>query len=121
MSDASNQARQRIWGDKAEAIERALRRLDPDLADLVIGVAYDDVFERPGLDLKTRELLAIAHLMTVGSEGEMKTHIYGALNCGATAAEIKETILHAAMFIGFPRALAAMKVLRQVGDAARHT
>jgi 4-carboxymuconolactone decarboxylase len=60
-------------------------------------VAYDNVFERPGLNLKTKELLAIAHLLNVGSESELKTHIHGALNCGTIADEIKETILHAAM------------------------
>jgi 4-carboxymuconolactone decarboxylase len=107
-------ARAKIWGKKAAAIERGLNDLDADLAKLVLEVAYDDVFERPGLDLKNKELLAIAHLMHVGSEDELKTHIYGALNCGASLNEIKETILHAAMFIGFPKALAAMKALKAV-------
>ena len=103
-----------IWGDKAEAIEKALIELDEDLAELVIGVAYDRVFARSGLDLKTRELLAIAHLMSVGGESELETHIRGARNCGADFQEIKETILHAAMFLGFPKAITAMKVLKRV-------
>jgi 4-carboxymuconolactone decarboxylase len=105
-------ARAAIWGDKADKVEANLKSLDPDLAKLILKVAYDNVFERPSLDLKTKELLAIAHLLNVGSESELKTHIYGALNCGATAEEIKETILHAAMFIGFPKAVAGMKVLK---------
>ncbi|MDZ7704497.1 MAG: carboxymuconolactone decarboxylase family protein [Trueperaceae bacterium] len=108
--------RKQIWGDKAEAIERGLRRLDDDLADLVVDVAYDTVMARPGLDLKTRELLAITALLSVGSDSELKTHIYGALNCGATLGEIKETLLQAALFVGFPRAMAGMKVWRQVAD-----
>jgi 4-carboxymuconolactone decarboxylase len=107
-------AREKIWGSKAEAIEKSLYDLEPDLAKLIIDVAYDDVFERPGLDLKTKELLALAHLINIGSESEIKTHIYGALNCGASLDEIKETILHAAMFIGFPKAVAAMKVLKSL-------
>jgi 4-carboxymuconolactone decarboxylase len=107
-------ARKKIWGKKAEAIEKALYDLDPDLAKLIIEVAYDDIFERPGLDLKTKELLALAHLMHVGTEREIKTHIYGALNCGSDLDEIKETILHAAMFIGFPKAMVAMKVLKSI-------
>jgi 4-carboxymuconolactone decarboxylase len=113
MSKA-HKARVQIWGDKAEKVEANLRTLDSDLAELILKVAYDDVFERPGLDLKTKELLAIAHLLDVGSESELKTHIYGALNCGATPTEIKETILHAAMFLGFPKAVVGMKVLKAV-------
>jgi 4-carboxymuconolactone decarboxylase len=109
-----NDAKKKIWGDKAEGIEANLKALDEDLARLILETAYDDVFSRPGLDLKTKELLAIAHLMNIGSESELKTHVYGALNCGATLTEIKETILHAAMFIGFPKAVAAMKVLNAV-------
>jgi 4-carboxymuconolactone decarboxylase len=107
-------AKEKIWGKKSEAIENALHDLDTDLAKLIIDVAYDNVFERPNLDLKTKELLALAHLIHIGSESEIKTHIYGALNCGATLEEIKETILHAAMFIGFPKAMAAMKVLKSI-------
>jgi 4-carboxymuconolactone decarboxylase len=67
--------------------------------------------------LKTKELLALAHLIHIGSESEIKTHIYGALNCGATLEEIKETILHGAMFIGFPKAMAAMKVFRGIAKS----
>jgi 4-carboxymuconolactone decarboxylase len=107
-------ARATIWGDKAEKIEANLKALDPELAELILNVAYDNVFERPGLDLKTKELLAIAHLLNVGSESELKTHIHGALNCGASEAEIKEVFLHAAMFIGFPKSVAGMKILKAV-------
>jgi 4-carboxymuconolactone decarboxylase len=107
-------ARATIWGDKADKVEANLKALDPDLAELILNVAYDTVFERPELDFKTKELLAIAHLLNVGSESELKTHIHGALNCSASELEIKETILHAAMFIGFPKAVAGMKVLNAV-------
>jgi 4-carboxymuconolactone decarboxylase len=113
MSQTKN-ARAHIWGDKADKVEANLKALDPDLAELILNVAYDDVFERPGLDLKTKELLAIAHLLNVGSESELKTHIHGALNCGATETDIKETLLHAAMFIGFPKSVMGMKVLKDI-------
>jgi 4-carboxymuconolactone decarboxylase len=112
MNDAKETARARIWGDKAEKIEAALTALDPDLAKLITEVAYDTVFERPGLDLKTRELLAVAMLTAVGSERELETHLRGALRCGASAAELKETILQAAVFLGFPKAVAAMRVFK---------
>jgi 4-carboxymuconolactone decarboxylase len=113
-SGKAKTARATIWGDKADKVEANLKALDADLAELILDVAYDTVFERPGLDLKTKELLAIAHLLHIGSESELKTHIHGALNCGATDKELKEVILHAAMFIGFPKAMAGMKVLKSV-------
>ena len=109
-------ARERIWGDKAERIEAGLREVDDDLAGLVLGVAYDQVFERPGLDLKTRELLALGLLTALGADDQLETHVWGALNCGASAAEIRETVIQAAMFVGFPRALAAMRVVTRVLD-----
>ena len=115
--DAS--ARQRIWGAEAEAIEAKLRSTDPDLADLIVRVAYDEVFERPGLDLRTRELLAVALLASMGAEKELPTHLRGALRCGATAGELRETLLQVALFAGFPRALAAMRVLARELDDER--
>lgn len=111
-------AKDAIWGELATRIEAALGEVDADLADLIVRVAYDEVFERPGLDLKTRELLAIAHLMSVGGADELSTHIHGALNCGASGREIRESILHGAMFVGFPRALAAMQVAARVLEKA---
>lgn len=109
-----NEVRTQLWGDQREAIERGLERLDPDLAGLIFSVAYDTVLARPGLDLRTRELLAVTALLSVGSENELKTHMRGALNCGATVGELKETVLQAAMFLGFPKALMGMRVLQSV-------
>lgn len=115
-SGSATGAREQIWGDKAERIAVGLAELDPDLADLVTGVAYDRVFERPGLDLKTKELLALANLIALGADDELETHVWGALNCGASPRELRETVIHAAMFCGFPRALAAMRVVKRVLD-----
>ena len=106
--------RTKLWGEQREKLERSLEQLDPDLAELIFSVAYDTVLARPGLDLKTRELLAVTALLSVGGEGELKTHMRGALNCGATFDELKEVVLQAAMFLGFPKALMGMRVLREV-------
>ena len=64
------------------------------------------------------DALAIALLTALGSDTELETHVRGALRCGATIGEVRETVLHAAMFVGFPRAVAAMKVVRKVGGAS---
>lgn len=106
--------RERIWGERAEAIERALAEADPDLARYVVEFAYEEVMARPGLDLKARELQAISLLIALGSPPELATHLEGAFNVGASEREVRETIIHAALYVGFPRALAAMKVLAKV-------
>lgn len=112
----SESARDRIWGSQAAPIAEQLKDLDPDLADLILRVVYGEVFEREGLDMRTRELLAVAHLMSVGSAGELETHLRGALRNGSSHTELKEVILHAAMFIGFPKAVQAMRVLKRLKE-----
>ena len=114
-----------IWGSQRERIEAGLAATDPDLADLIGRVAYEEVFARPDLDLRTRELLSVAMLTAMGSDRELPTHVRGALLVGASERELRETVLHAAVFAGFPRALAAMRVVEQMlkhggrTDAAR--
>jgi thiamine pyrophosphokinase len=105
-----------VWGRHAERIDAGLRRVDPVLGDLVRRVAYDEVFADPSLGLRERELLALAHLLTLGGELELRTHLHGALRAGATPEELRALLAHAAMFIGFPRALAGAKILGEVLD-----
>lgn len=106
-------ARAAIWGDQQQRIEAALASADPDLAALVGRVAYDEVFTRPGLSLRNRELLAVALLTAQGSVAELPTHLRGALRLGASERELREVLIHTAMFVGFPRALAAMRELER--------
>jgi thiamine pyrophosphokinase len=103
-----------IWGAYAERVEANLRAVDPVLGDLVKRVAYDEVFAGAALDLRTQELLALAHLVGLGHEDDVRTHLHGALRAGATPQELRALLAHAAMFVGFPRALMAARVLRQV-------
>ncbi len=103
--------RETLWGERFEAIDRMLAELDPDLYRYITEFAYEEVLAREGLDLKTRELLAITSLIALGNPPELATHLEGALRAGATVREVRETILQAAIFMGFPRALGAMKAL----------
>ncbi len=106
-------ARAAIWGDQQQRIEAALAAADPDLAALVGSVAYDEVFTRLGLGLRNRELLAVALLTALGNVSELPTHLRGALRLGASERELREVLIHSAMFVGFPRALAAMRELER--------
>jgi 4-carboxymuconolactone decarboxylase len=76
--------------------------------------AWGDVWQRPGLDLKTRSLITVAMLTALGKQNELKGHVRGALNNGATAAEIQEVLLHAAVYCGVPTSVEAFRTANEV-------
>ncbi|WP_028602515.1 4-carboxymuconolactone decarboxylase [Ottowia thiooxydans] len=80
--------------------------------------AWGDVWQRPGLDMKTRSLITVAMLTALGKQHELKGHVRGALNNGATAAEIQEVLLHASIYCGLPTAVDAFRSAAEVIDAA---
>ena len=78
--------------------------------------AWGDVWQRPGLDLKTRSLVTVAMLTALGKQHELKGHVRGALNNGATVAEIQEVLLHASIYCGVPCAVDAFRSAAEVVD-----
>lgn len=105
-------ARQTVFGAQEERILERLAALDPDLMTYIRDFAYDTVYERPGLDLKTKELLACVLLVSLGSPDELKTHLRGALRAGATEQEVREALLFCIPYLGFPRAVAGFAQLQ---------
>lgn len=81
--------------------------------------AWGDVWQRPGLDLKTRSLVTVAMLTALGKQHELKGHLRGALNNGATPAELQEVLLHAAVYCGVPAAVEAFRTAADVVESAR--
>ena len=80
--------------------------------------AWGDVWQRPGLDLKTRSLVTVAMLTALGKQNELKGHVRGALNNGATVQEIQEVLLHATIYCGVPAAVEAFRTANEVVGAA---
>ena len=78
--------------------------------------AWGDVWQREGLDLKTRSLITVAMLTALGKQHELKGHVRGALNNGATTAEIQEVLLHASIYCGVPAAVEAFRSAAEVVD-----
>jgi 4-carboxymuconolactone decarboxylase len=78
--------------------------------------AWGDVWQREGLDLKTRSLITVAMLTALGKQHELKGHVRGALNNGATVAEIQEVLLHASIYCGVPAAVEAFRAAAEVVD-----
>ena len=78
--------------------------------------AWGDVWQREGLDLKTRSLITVAMLIALGKQHELKGHVRGALNNGASVAEIQEVLLHASIYCGVPAAVEAYRSAAEVVD-----
>lgn len=76
--------------------------------------AWGDVWQRTGLDLKTRSLITVAMLTALGKQHELKGHVRGALNNGATPEEISEVLLHASIYCGVPAAVEAYRSAAEV-------
>jgi 4-carboxymuconolactone decarboxylase len=83
--------------------------------------AWGDVWQRPGLDLKTRSLITVAMLTAMGKQNELRGHLRGALNNGATPQELQEVLLHAAIYCGVPTAVEAFRTAAEVVEGPKKT
>jgi len=106
---------EKISGDAAERINGLLKDVCPDMARFVVEFPYGDIYSRPGLGIKTRELITIASLTTLGNaKDQLKAHVRNALNVGCTKGEIVEAILQMAIYAGFPAALNGLFAAKEV-------
>jgi alkylhydroperoxidase/carboxymuconolactone decarboxylase family protein YurZ len=96
------------WGDNP-----TLKALDGDLWALTTDTLFGEIWARPGLSLRERELVTLAALMASKAEG-MSLHMRNAHNLGITFDEIKELILQCTIYLGLPQALFAMRKLEAV-------
>jgi len=117
-SDRFEQGWNKLLETQGEAGVRTmeyLRETAPDLVKYVIEFPFGDVYTRPGLDLKTREIAAVAALTAMGNAApQLKAHIQGALNVGCTRQEVIEIIVQMATFAGFPAAVNGMLAAKDV-------
>ena len=98
------------------ALEGATAFTQP-IQEFITRNAWGDVWQRPGLDMKTRSLITVAFLTALGKQHELTGHVRGALNNGATAQEIQEVLLHASIYCGLPAAVEAFRTAAEVIDA----
>lgn len=83
--------------------------LAPDFARMAIEFPLGDLYAREGLDLRSREIVAISSLATLGNAGpQLRIHIRAATNVGVTKAEIIEILMQTAVYAGFPASLNAL-------------
>lgn len=111
-----------IFGPRIDSALAGLAVTSPDLARCLVEFPFADIYPRPGLDLRTREMLTVAALTVLGyPQGELKEHIQGAMNVGCTREEILEIILQMAVYAGFPAALEAVKTAASVFGAKKQS
>jgi len=109
--------RREVLGD--EHVDRAVERTTPftaDFQDLITRYAWGEIWARPGLDRKTRSCITLAALVALGREEELAMHVRAALRVGLTPDEIKEVLLHSAIYCGVPAANGAFAVAQRVLD-----
>jgi 4-carboxymuconolactone decarboxylase len=82
--------------------------------ELVTRYCFGDAWGRPGLDRKTRSLLTLAILTALSKPNQLKIHVRGALTNGATREEIREVLLHTAIYAGIPAGVEAFTAAAEV-------
>ena len=104
-----------IDGDAGKNVMESLKDIAPDLGRYIIEFPFGDVYSRPGLDLKSREIATVAALAALGNaRPQLKVHIHGALNVGCTREEIIEIMIQMAVYAGFPAALNGVFAAKEV-------
>jgi 4-carboxymuconolactone decarboxylase len=98
----------------AQAVLEQLSTIAPDFGRFLVEFGYGDIYARPGLDLKSREMITIAALTAMGNAApQLKTHIEAGLNVGLTREQIVETIMQMAVYAGIPAALNALSEAKE--------
>jgi len=104
-----------IDGEIGERVAESLADIAPDFSRYLIEFPFGDIYSRPGLDLRSREIAVVAALTAMGNATpQLKVHIQAALNVGVTRDEVVETIMQMAVYAGFPAALNGLMAAKEV-------
>lgn len=106
---------QKVDGKGGDAVVESLQDIAPDFAQYLIEFPFGDIYSRPGLDLRSREIATVAALTALGNAApQLKVHIGAALHVGLTQDEIIEVIMQMAVYAGFPAALNGLFAAKEV-------
>lgn len=112
-SERGMRVRREVLGDAhVDAAEAARTELDGDFQDFLTETAWADVWDRPGMDRRTRSLVTIAILAALGRNEELAMHLRASQNTGASREEIREALFHVAIYAGIPAAHAAFTLAK---------
>jgi 4-carboxymuconolactone decarboxylase len=104
-----------ILGQTADQVEQSLGDVAPQLATYVLETIYGDIYQNPVLDSRTRQIVTVAALATLGSAApQLRTHIGGALRCGVTREELVEIMMQLVPYVGVAAAINGVAACREV-------
>jgi 4-carboxymuconolactone decarboxylase len=104
-----------IDGEAGHKVVAALADIAPDFATYLFEFPFGDIYSRPGLSLRDREIATVAALAAMGTATpQLKVHIEAALNVGLSQAEITEILMQMAVYAGFPAALNGLFAAKEV-------
>jgi 4-carboxymuconolactone decarboxylase len=115
MFEKGLKVRREVLG--AEYVDKAIASADDfnrPLQELVTSYCWGEIWNRPGLDRRTRSMLNLAMLTALNRPHEVKLHVRGAINNGLTKDEIREVLLQAGIYCGVPAAIDSFRIAREV-------
>lgn len=92
----------------------SLNKFNEDFQDLLTRYAWGEIWTRPGLPKETRSLITLAILVALNRSDEFRMHVRAALNNGVSQEQIREVLLHSAVYCGLPAANSAFHIAQEV-------
>ncbi|PLP96733.1 4-carboxymuconolactone decarboxylase [Cupriavidus pauculus] len=115
LFDKGLKTRREVLG--SEYVDASLKNADDfnrEMQELVTQYCWGDVWNRPGLERRTRSFLNLAMIAALNRPHELKLHVRGAINNGLTKDEVKEVFLQVAIYCGVPAAIDSFRIAREV-------
>jgi 4-carboxymuconolactone decarboxylase len=117
--DDGMRVRREVLGDEhVDAASERTTEFTREFQDLITRYAWGEIWTRPGLDRRTRSCMTLIALIALGRHEELALHVRAALRNGLTPDEIKEVLLHSAIYCGVPAANSAFAIAQRVLDEA---
>ena len=111
-----------IHGTAGQQVIESLKDIAPDFGRYLIEFPFGDIYSRPGLDLKSRQIATVAALTALGNAApQLKVHLHAALNVGCTEQELIEVLMQMAVYAGFPAALRGLTLAQEVFAEYKNT
>ncbi|MFN6976794.1 MAG: 4-carboxymuconolactone decarboxylase [Gemmobacter sp.] len=115
LRETGTQTRRRVLGDAHVARSQATATpFDAPFINLITDAAWGHVWSRDTLALRERSMITLALLAGLGNEEEFRLHLRATRNTGATAADVRDVLLHVAIYAGVPRANTAFRIAREI-------
>lgn len=112
--ELGKQAMEQLFSEEVRNGMEEMKKISPDLWDMIVSFGFGDLYSRKTLSYATREIITLTTLITQGAFDQLRVHLQAALNVGLSKEEIIEIIIHCAGYVGFPKAVHAMGIAGEI-------